>query len=143
MTRRTRGPWALGVGVLTLAAVRAALVLITVEGASMEPGYRHGDRRLMLRRPPVRLRHARVVVLRGPFGPPGEQSAHEVRYAVKRVAGLSGHPTPSGLPGAGRTIPPGRDGWPCWATTRLTAPTHVLCRLGGKGPVPAAEPLPG
>lgn len=108
MTRSRRPLWVAGCAALiAAAAARATLVVITVDGISMEPHCRHGERLLMLRRPVARLGRGRVVVLRGPFGAAGEEPAAEVRYAVKRLAALAGQPVPAGTAGAGTPVPRG------------------------------------
>lgn len=102
-----------------LAASRATLFLVTVEGRSMEPCYRNGDHLLVLRRPPSRTRPGQVVVLRGPFGAAavtdrslaqalGSARTGHTPSVVKRLAGLPGRPAPANTPQAGTRIPHGR-----------------------------------
>ncbi|MFG1946338.1 S26 family signal peptidase [Nonomuraea sp. NPDC048826] len=90
-------------GVLgVLGWVRRAVVLVTVEGRSMEPALRHGDRVVVWRRGVGGLRPADVVVL----GPPGAvvEVGGVVRspvagLQVKRVVGLPGQVVPAELRG--------------------------------------------
>ncbi|WP_262403066.1 S26 family signal peptidase, partial [Actinomadura sp. CNU-125] len=52
--------------------LRRRFAVIDVSGASMEPAFRTGDRVLVRRVPPRRVRRGDVVVLRAPDGvPPG------------------------------------------------------------------------
>jgi signal peptidase I len=73
---------------------RRTLVLATVEGSSMEPTLRTGDRVLVRRRRLVDVRHGDLVVLM----PPPEQVIRlqpARRWNVKRVVALPGDPVPS------------------------------------------------
>ncbi|MFC4035039.1 S26 family signal peptidase [Streptomyces polygonati] len=99
---------ALGCALALTLAARALLLLVTVEGASMEPTHHEGDRLLMLRRPVARLRRGRVVVVRGPFTPPGRPAGGGARYAVKRLAALPHQPVPAGTAASHGIVPPGR-----------------------------------
>jgi signal peptidase I len=75
-----------------LAIARFALVIVRVDGTSMTPTYRDGDRVLAIRRwLAPRLKRGSVVVLRHPpdapvAGPPGTKPP----LLVKRLVGLPG-----------------------------------------------------
>jgi signal peptidase I len=94
--------------VLALAlAARRLLVVVTVDGPSMEPTLRSGSRLLVLR--VRRLRPGRIVVLRNAAG----QALLGDRLIVKRVAAVAGEQIPdSVLPvlggRPGDLVPPGR-----------------------------------
>ncbi|MEV0576607.1 signal peptidase I [Streptomyces sp. NPDC050392] len=106
MTRAAATPWILGGAIALLAAARSSLLLITVEGISMEPSYADGDVLLMVRRPLARPRRGQAVVLREPAGDgvaaPGAAGSG---YAVKRLASTSGQPAPAGTAGVGHRMP--------------------------------------
>ncbi|MDI1461427.1 S26 family signal peptidase [Catellatospora sp. KI3] len=68
---------------------RARLIAVTVEGTSMEPTYAEGDRVLVRRVRPGRVRRGDVVVLDNPFGR-GTVS----QWVIKRAAALPGDPVP-------------------------------------------------
>jgi signal peptidase I len=90
--------------VAALAAARRMLLVVTVQGESMEPGLRDGDRVLVLRRSADRLRPGDVVVLRGPFErdtPTEPPSGGPARNVIKRLAAVAGQPLPTGVPPAG------------------------------------------
>ncbi len=91
-----------GSGLAALALVRRRLVLVTVQGPSMLPTYRHGERVLVRRG--HRCRPGDVAVFRTPPG-----LAHGQRWLVKRVAGVGGEPVPAwlGPQAAGGLIPDG------------------------------------
>jgi len=91
---------ALGVAV----AGRLRLVAVTVEGHSMEPTLRDGDRVLVLRRGLRRIRHGNVVVVERPE--PGIGWSHLQpprwdlegrKWYVKRAVALPGDPVPESV----------------------------------------------
>ncbi|SEG72864.1 Signal peptidase I [Nonomuraea solani] len=90
--------WALVAGVVISAGAavlvaRAALLVVTVQGGSMEPALRDGDRVIVARW--RRVRRGAVVVCRAPGGlvlP----AATGVPLLVKRVAAVAGDAEPSG-----------------------------------------------
>ncbi|MEV0386260.1 S26 family signal peptidase [Nonomuraea sp. NPDC050643] len=86
--------------VLAVLAVRAALVVVTVRGGSMEPALRDGDRVIVARWARRRVRREAVVVCRAPDGLvlPGRRPtvAADGVLLVKRVAALAGDPQPGG-----------------------------------------------
>jgi signal peptidase I len=86
--------------------VRRSLLLVTVEGHSMAPGLADGDRVLVHRVRPGRVRPSDVVVLRRPRPMPGRPSAGNP-LLVKRVAAVAGDPTPAGVPGWPSAVPDG------------------------------------
>jgi signal peptidase I len=79
--------------VCALAALRALLVIVTVNGASMEPTYRPGEHLLVVRRPLARARAGSAVVFRLPEsmrrGGPGRNP-----LLIKRIAAVGGQPVP-------------------------------------------------
>ncbi len=83
--------------------MRGRYVVVTVDGTSMEPTYRPGDRLLVRRTSADRLRRGDVVVVTAspatspPFGAVGDR-----RWVVKRVAGLPGQVVP---PEVARRVP--------------------------------------
>lgn len=81
--------------------VRRRLVLVTVQGTSMEPTLHPGDRVLVHRRPLSRVRRGDVVVIEPPH-------ARLRGWHIKRVLALPGDPVPAGIPApAGvRRVPP-------------------------------------
>ncbi|WP_233586192.1 S26 family signal peptidase [Micromonospora sp. BL1] len=88
--------------------LRERYVLVTVQGESMLPTYRPGDRVLVRRVPPSALRTGQIVVA----GWPGERRVPMRRsrggrpvldegWLIKRIAALPGDPVPPDLPGPG------------------------------------------
>jgi signal peptidase I len=83
--------------------MRSRYIVVTVDGTSMQPTYRPGDRLLVRRTSADRLRHGDVVVVTAspatspPFGPVGDR-----RWVVKRIAGLPGQLVP---PEVARSVP--------------------------------------
>jgi signal peptidase I len=76
--------------------MRGRYVVVTVDGTSMEPAYRPGDRLLVRRTSVDTLRRGDVVVVTAspattspPFGAVGDR-----RWVVKRIAGLPGQVVP-------------------------------------------------
>jgi signal peptidase I len=70
------------------------LVAVTVVGDSMAPAFADGDRVLVARTSPRRLRVGDVVVAWLP-GMPGAISDRDRPWLVKRVAALAGDPVPA------------------------------------------------
>ncbi|MEU4834044.1 signal peptidase I [Streptosporangium sp. NPDC023615] len=70
--------------------VRRRLVVVTVEGPSMEPTLRDGDRVLVRRTPLPRVRTGQLVVARRP-SPAGDVPAV---WLIKRVVAVRGEPVP-------------------------------------------------
>ncbi|WP_230686692.1 S26 family signal peptidase [Catellatospora vulcania] len=88
----------------TLLLVRRRYLLVTVDGTSMLPTLRAGDR-VLVRRGTAALRAGRLVVA----GWPREPGATGDPLMVKRVAALPGDPAPAVLPeAAGTLVPAGR-----------------------------------
>ena len=92
---------ALGAAAVVLATAvgtaRRLLLVVTVRGASMEPGLHDGDRVLVLRRNPERLRAQEVVVLRGPLQldtPAAPLHGGPVHFVIKRLAAVAGQSVP-------------------------------------------------
>lgn len=69
--------------------LRRRFLLVTVDGRSMEPGHRHGDRVLVDRQRTTTIRVGDIVVIDQSGGP--DQT---LRTMIKRVAALSGDQTP-------------------------------------------------
>lgn len=95
---------------VALGWARRSLVVVTVEGASMSPTLRDGDRVLVLRRSLDLVRRGDVVVLEPPLdGPyrPGPAGSDGHTWNLKRVTALPGDPIPPGVPGQGETVPAG------------------------------------
>lgn len=108
-----------GLGVVAITAgaalwARLRLVLVTVDGSSMEPTLLPGDRVLVHRRGVARLRRGQIVVLEPPapdgvrWAEPHEGLDHR-RWNIKRVVALPGDPVPPGVTNVGgaRHVPPG------------------------------------
>jgi signal peptidase I len=88
---------------LALTAARRLLLVVTVEGTSMQPTLQPGDRVLVRRRRGQPARGS-VVVLPKPAGT-------EEHWVIKRVAALPGDPVPAPVRpavGGAATVPPGR-----------------------------------
>jgi signal peptidase I len=80
------------------ASVRCRLRIATVTGPSMTPAFQDHDRVLVRRAPASRLRRDDVVLVKLP-------TKAGTAWILKRVAALSGDPTPAGL--GGSHVPPG------------------------------------
>ncbi|MBG0816724.1 S26 family signal peptidase [Planomonospora sp. ID82291] len=76
----------------TLLWVRRRLVVVTVEGPSMEPALRDGDRVLVRRVPLPRVRAGQVMVARRP--PPVGSGDAPGGWLIKRVVAVPGEPVP-------------------------------------------------
>jgi signal peptidase I len=92
-----------GVGA-AVAAARWAVIVVRVDGASMAPTFRPGDKLLTLRRT-VRptVRRGDVVVCRRPANAPGPNS-----YLIKRVVAVAGDPVPDGATRPDEIVSAGR-----------------------------------
>ncbi|MFI7424876.1 S26 family signal peptidase [Nonomuraea sp. NPDC049684] len=88
--------------------LRRTRLVVVVDGPSMEPTLRDGDRVLARRVPAADLSTGDIVVLSNPhFG----RSAEPSPFLVKRVAALPGQPVPPAVAsklGGRSTVPPGR-----------------------------------
>ncbi len=91
------------VAVLVLARLRYTVA--TVEGASMEPTYRSGDRLLVRRTRLGGVHRGDVVVVRRP---PGAGSDAGAGLLVKRAAAVPGDPVPPVVRLPDVVVPPGR-----------------------------------
>ena len=80
--------------------LRRRLLLVTVEGDSMEPAYTAGDRLVVRRTTLAGVRRGAVVVLAAHSADPP--------LLVKRAVAVPGDPVPEGIPVADRTVPPGQ-----------------------------------
>ncbi|MEV4140136.1 S26 family signal peptidase [Dactylosporangium sp. NPDC049742] len=83
--------------------LRRRYLTVTVDGPSMLPTYRPGERLLVRRIPPAALRSGQVVVFTAsPPPPPAPQRPARI---VKRVAAAPGDPIPRDTVPALRTVP--------------------------------------
>ncbi|MEU2548401.1 S26 family signal peptidase [Streptomyces roseolus] len=102
---------------LLLVVLRRFLSRLRINGPSMMPALRDGQRVLVVRTGATRLRTGRIVVVAPPEGlvrpRPGAGPAVRPPLVVKRVAALAGEPVPpevcaaAGVP-EGALVPPGR-----------------------------------
>jgi len=83
-------------------AARRALVLVRVNGTSMEPTLCDGDRILVRRRKPAELRRGHIAVLLAPEAAQGRDWQCP-GWHVKRVVALPGDPLPADVPAADDT----------------------------------------
>ncbi len=113
-----------GIALVTMAAlalvvVRRRFVVVTVEGASMEPAYRAGDRVLVRRARLSAVRRDQVVVVANPAVPPDRPSPQVPAWAarrlwvIKRAVAIPGDPVPPELAwardaGPAAAVPAGR-----------------------------------
>lgn len=92
-------------------ALRRRFVVVDVEGNSMEPTVGFSDRLVVRRVRPAVLRVGDIVVFERPYrdAPDGPWAWRPVgperHWLIKRLAALPGDPAPSGVPGAGATVP--------------------------------------
>jgi signal peptidase I len=97
------GGWAVGAGAfiaaLALAAARALLLVVRVDGTSMTPTFRPGEAVLALRLPRRRVRRDDIVVCRLPAGSPGPDG-----LLIKRVTAVAGDDMSTGQ----GVVPPGQ-----------------------------------
>ncbi|PWK48420.1 S26 family signal peptidase [Actinoplanes xinjiangensis] len=94
----------LGCGLIGIVRLRRRWLLVTVEGVSMEPTYRPGDRLLARRVALAGVRRGAVVVVAAPPG----AAPTDPPFMVKRAAALPGDPVPAGIPVPDAAVPPGR-----------------------------------
>ncbi|MFB7281343.1 S26 family signal peptidase [Streptomyces hydrogenans] len=99
--------------VLLLALLRRFLSRLRINGPSMMPALRDGQRVLFVRSGPARLRTGRIVVVAPPEGLVRPRPGARAPLVVKRVAALAGEPVPPEVCGAaglaaGSLVPPGR-----------------------------------
>ncbi|KAA6218875.1 S26 family signal peptidase [Streptomyces filamentosus] len=106
---------AVAVLVLALLLLRLLLSRLRINGPSMMPALRDGQRVLVVRSGPARLRTGRIVVVAPPEGlvRPRRDGAARPPLVVKRIAALAGDPVPPEVCGAagvpeGTLVPPGR-----------------------------------
>jgi len=103
-----RTGWVIGLGGLVglglAAAARRRLVAVTVDGRSMEPTLRDGDRVLVLRRDLRRVRRGNMVVVERPEPGTGWSRLRAPRWHldgrswyVKRAVALPGDPVPDSV----------------------------------------------
>ncbi|WP_234359011.1 S26 family signal peptidase [Plantactinospora sp. BC1] len=140
--------------------LRARLVVVTVEGGSMEPTL-HGRDRIVVRRTPARrLRVGQIVVLEQPRpgprpgGPTSGGGIRGRRWMIKRLAALPGDPLPPGVTvdGGAASVPAGRvvvlgDNRDASTDSRTFGPVPLdqvlgvaLRRYAGGGPIIAETP---
>jgi signal peptidase I len=114
--------WVVGAALVIVVSVAGAarwarrrLVLVTVDGSSMEPALYPGDRVLVRRRGLARVRRGDIVVLEPPV-PPGvtrvavaPRALDSRRWNIKRAAALPGDPVPPAAHDAAGVdrVPPG------------------------------------
>jgi signal peptidase I len=105
-----------GVAAAVVAAVqwlRTHLLVVTVRGLSMAPTYQPGDRVLVRRRPPRRVRAGQIVVADLPESvrplPAGLRPDEVLRQrrVIKRVVAVAGEVTPAGVGDAPARVPAG------------------------------------
>jgi len=98
-------------GVAGVVALRRRLVVVDVEGNSMEPTVTFDDRLVVRRVRPAALRVGDIVVFERPYrdGPDAPWAWRPVapgrRWLIKRLAALPGDPAPPGVPGGAGTVP--------------------------------------
>lgn len=92
-------------GLLGCAGVvlRRRLLIVTVEGVSMEPTHRPGDRLLVRRATLAGVRRGAVVVVTAPSGAPPTDPP----LMVKRAVALPGDAVPAGIPVPDAMVPSG------------------------------------
>ncbi|MBP2704102.1 hypothetical protein JOL79_09800 [Microbispora sp. RL4-1S] len=109
-------PAAVAITAVTAAAVtgavamsaRRVLLVVEIYGRSMEPALRAGDRVLVRRRDPARIRPGDVVVLAGVGPGAGLESSGKI-LIVKRAVAVAGDPVPPGFESFSEArVPPGR-----------------------------------
>jgi signal peptidase I len=112
------GRYVLGLAAGTLfaaLALRYEYTLITVTGDSMWPTLAPGDRVLVRRARPRRIRRGQVIVFEAPSangylaGPLPGRGRADREWIIKRVAAVPGDPRPDDIPAAaGSPVPPGK-----------------------------------
>jgi signal peptidase I len=95
--------------VATLWWMRGRYVVVTVDGTSMEPAYRPGDRLLVRRTSADRLRLGDVVVVTAsPATSPPFGAVRDRRWVVKRIAALQVVPPEVACSMPDSTVPAGQ-----------------------------------
>jgi signal peptidase I len=87
-----------------LAWLRRSLLVVSVTGSSMLPAFRPGDRVLVRRRRPARLRCGAVIVFEEP-GDPAASRGGPRSWIIKRLAAIAGDAVPPAILPAVRGIP--------------------------------------
>jgi signal peptidase I len=93
--------------------LRRDWAVVTVEGASMEPTFFHGDRIAVRRTRPSAVSTGDVVVVELPdryrrwLRPPG-RIGNSREWMIKRVRATSGDPVPEGIPVPDAVVPAGQ-----------------------------------
>jgi signal peptidase I len=117
---RVAGPARAGFAISAALAVAAGVwhvrrnwAVITVEGPSMEPAFRQGDRVAVRRTPGVTVSSGDVVVIerRDSFADQRRRSARAWagrRWMIKRVGAVAGEPVPDGIPVTDAVVPAGK-----------------------------------
>jgi signal peptidase I len=107
----------LGLGIVGAAAVvfgvvvlwvRCRLAVVTVEGVSMVPTLRAGERVLVRRTPGAAVRTGHLVVFQRPLW--STEHGPDARWLIKRVAAAAGEPVPADVRAAvgdADRVPPG------------------------------------
>jgi signal peptidase I len=125
-----------------LAVARRRLAVVTVNGTSMAPSFRPGDRLIVRRGAIDRISIGTVVVLRMPDHAPARPHAgrtparYQRAWAMKRVAALAGDVVPAAVRDATRGVPVVPDGM---VVVLADHPAGADSRLWGF--VPVAEIL--
>lgn len=89
--------------------LRRRVLVVTVDGESMLPSYRPGDRLLVRRAALARVRRGDVVVLRAPgLSRPLPVPPSRPGLFLKRAAALPGDAVPPGIPVPDAVVPPRR-----------------------------------
>jgi signal peptidase I len=105
------------ISLLVILLVRRRILIVTVDGDSMWPSFAPGDRVLVRRTMPARLRPGQVVVVElpdedGRWPAMARGTVTSRQWAIKRVAALPGDPRPDDCPPATAgqpepVVPPG------------------------------------
>ena len=104
--------------VIVVALARRRLFSVTVEGASMEPALRAGDRLLARRAPAADLRPGQIVIIEKPVDPAAwhwpvsrPERLDDGHWMIKRVAAVPGDAVPpeiaAAAPHLASPVPPG------------------------------------
>jgi signal peptidase I len=113
--RRPAARWcALALAVAGLAWLRRSLLVVSVTGPSMLPAFRPGDRVLVRRQRPARLRPGAVIVFEEPGGTAAGSAADAPgrtrSWVIKRLAAVPGDTVPPAVLPAVQgapVVPPG------------------------------------
>lgn len=94
--------FAVSAGAAVIAWLRRSYTAVHIEGSSMEPTYRAGDRVLVRHVPPHRIRRGDVVVIRRTASTgdrvAAARAADSGSWLIKRVAAIPGDPVPREVP---------------------------------------------